>query len=228
MAMDATRRARALAVLLIAGTALWLGACASDPAPPPADAAGRPYSIGPPDQLVITILPAPEIQRNVVVRPDGMISIDLVGDVPASGRTAEEVARDIEQRISRFKRDARVTVALAQSLSTEITVLGEVARPSTFPLNRDTRLVEAIGSVGGPRIFASKGNVRLIRFVDGQTKTFAVDLGDIEKGDLSTNYLLQPGDVIVVPPTLIARFGYALQSVLFPFQQVFGAAGPLL
>ncbi len=205
------------AVLLLLAAAA-LGGCTTPAGPPPNAEPGRPYRIGPPDQLTITILPAPEIQRTVTVRPDGMISIDLVGDIPAAGRTAEEVAKDIEQRISRFKRDARVTVALSQTLSTEITVLGEVGRPSTFPLARETRLVEAIGQVGGPRSFAKKSSIRIIRFVDGQTKIFEANLSAIEKGDLSTNYLLQGGDVIVVPPTTLARVGYAIQSVLFPFQ----------
>ncbi len=212
-----------LVTLLALGLAPGLAGCASTAGPPPTAEAGRPYRIGPPDQLVITILPAPEIQRQVTVRPDGMISIDLVGDIPAAGRTPDEVAHDIEQRIGRFKRDAVVTVALTQSLSTEITVLGEVGRPSTFPLSRETRLVEALGTVGGPRPYANKDAIRIIRFVDGQTKIFQCDLAAIEKGDLSTNYLLQGGDVIVVPPTFIARVGYALQSLLFPFQQVFGA-----
>ncbi len=208
---------------LVAGLAgIFLAlACASTEGPPPAPSA-QPYRIGPPDQLTVTILPEPAIERSVIVRPDGMISIDLVGDLPAAGRTAEEVAADIEKRIVRFKRDARVTVALNQILSTEVTVLGEVARPSTIALARETRLVEAIGEVGGPRTFAAKSRLRLIRFEDGQTKVYAVDLGAIEEGDLSTNYLLQGGDVVVVPPSRFAAVGYVLQSVLFPFQQILG------
>lgn len=217
-----TRSLHPLGAAVVGLVALATAACTSPAGPPPAGEAGRPYHIGPPDRLIITILPEPEIQRTVVVRPDGMISIDLVGDIPAAGRTAEEVSRDIEQRIARFKRDARVTVALAQTLSTEITVLGEVGRPSTFPLPRETRLVEAIGQVGGPRQYADKDKIRIIRFVDGQTKVYIADLSAIEEGDLSTNYLLQGGDVIVVPPTPGARVGYAISSFLFPFQQLFG------
>ena len=222
-----TFRSSALAAAAAALLALGLSACTSTAGPPPSAEAGRPYRIGPPDQLVITVLPAPEIQRAVTVRPDGMISIDLVGDIPAAGRTPDEVANDIEGRISRYKRDAVVTVALTQSLSTEITVLGEVGRPSTFPLNRETRLVEAIGMVGGPRAYAAKDRIRIIRFVDGQTKIYVTDLSAIEQGDLSTNYLLQGGDVIVVPATRMARIGYAIQSVLFPIQKIFGFGGSM-
>jgi len=175
--------------------------------------------------LSVTILPEPVIQRSVTVRPDGMISIDLVGDIPAAGRTTEEIAADIAQRISRFKRDASVTVALQQALSPEITILGEVGRPSTFPLSRETRLVEAIGLVGGPRPFAAKSRIRVIRFEDGKTRIYRVNLNDIEKGDLSSNILLQGGDIVVVPPTIMARVGYTLQGVFFPIGYLLGMGG---
>lgn len=210
--------------LLLATTTL--GACASAPVvgtgSPPPTATSQPYSIGPPDRLEITILPDPSIQRSVTVRPDGMISIDLVGDIPASGRTAEEVANDIQARISRFKRDASVTVALSASLSTEITVLGEVGSQKTFPLSRETRLIEAIGQVGGVSRFAKLDEIRVIRMIDGETHVFYANLESIQAGDLSTNYMLQGGDVIVVPPTGYASTGYAIQSVLFPIQQLLG------
>lgn len=213
-----------VSVLAIGVLALGLGACAATGiglAPPPAPDA-QPYRIGPPDRLEISVLPEPAISRSVTVRPDGMISIDLVGDIPASGRTAEEVAADIQKRISRYKRDASVTVALAASLSSEITVLGEVGGQGTFPLSRETRLVEAIGQVGGVGNFAAKDRIRIIRLVDGETRILIGDLSAIEQGDLSTNYLLQGGDVIVVPPTRMARTGYAVQSILFPIQQLLG------
>lgn len=212
---------RTLLCLLTVVALPWVAACATDGAQPPAPAA-QPYTVGPPDRLVITILPEPAIERSVVVRPDGMISVDLVGDVPAAGRTTEEIAADIQQRISRFKRDASVTVALEASLSTEITVLGEVGRPSTFALNRETRLVEAIGQVGGPRQFAAGSRIRVIRFEDGQSKVYRGNLDAIMEGDLSTNMTLRGGDVIVVPPTRWAKVGYALAAFFYPIQQVFG------
>jgi polysaccharide export outer membrane protein len=156
--------------------------------------------IGPPDQLTVTILPEPIIERSVLVRPDGMISIDLIGDVPAAGRTPEEIAADIENRISRFKRNARVTVALEESLSAQVTVLGEVIRPVTFPLERETRVVEALGMVGGPTIFAAKSRIKVIRFQEGKSRIYRVNLNALEDGDLGTNILLQGGDLIVVLP----------------------------
>jgi polysaccharide export outer membrane protein len=216
------RAAAAVAAVasLLAGLSLLAG-CAGTSGPP-AIAAAQPYRIGPPDRLVITILPDPIIEREVVVRPDGMISIDLIGDLTASGRTTEEVGSDIEKRISRFKRNATVTVALAQSLSAQVTVLGEVRSPSTFPLERDTSVVEAIGMVGGPSIFAAKSRIKVIRSQDGRTRVYRVNLSAMEGGNLQTNILLLGGDMVVVPPTVSASIGYFLRGIFFPLQQILG------
>lgn len=207
----------------VAALALTAGlvACAGAGGPPPGPASGS-YRVGPPDQLKITVLPEPVIEREATVRPDGMISVDLIGDVAAAGRTPEEIAHDIETRIGRFKRDARVTVALAAALSEQVTVLGEVGRPATFPLSRQTRVVEALGTVGGITVFAATSRIRLIRPNEGKTQVFSVDLDSIQSGDLSTNYLLQGGDLLYVPPGVMASIGYTLEAVLFPFQQLFG------
>jgi polysaccharide export outer membrane protein len=210
-------RAATLSVLF----AFAAAGCASPSAPPPAPPLGA-YRVGPPDVLNITILPEPLIERESVVRPDGMISVDLIGDIAAGGRTTEEIAADIQTRIGRFKRDARVTVALGAALSSEITVLGEVARPSTFPLTRQTRVIESIGTVGGPTIFAAQSRIRIIRFNEGTTRVLIANLDAIQEGDLSTNFLLHGGDLVVVPPSTWAKVGYALQSALFPFQQIIG------
>ena len=204
--------------------ALTLTACSSPSGAPPGPQTLA-YRVGPPDHLQITILPEPLIEREATVRPDGMISVDLIGDVAASGRTTEEIAADIESRIVRFKRDARVTVALGAALSSEVTVLGEVGRPSTFPLSRQTRVVEAIGTVGGTGVYAATSRLRLIRTAEGKVQVYTVNLSAIQKGDLRTNYLLQGGDIIYAPPGVMASIGYGLQAILFPFQQLLGFGG---
>jgi polysaccharide export outer membrane protein len=209
-------------VTTITCLAAGLVAACSSPTSLPAPPVAEEYRIGPPDSLGISILPEPAISRSVTVRPDGMISIDLVGDVPAAGRTTTEVAQDIQNRISRYKRDAVVTVSLNAANSTEITVLGEVGSQRTFPIQRETRLIEALGQVGGVGMMADKDNIRIIRLVDGQSHIYYADVGAIEMGDLSTNYMLQGGDVIVVPPTTSAKIGYAVQAFTFPIQQILG------
>lgn len=203
-----------------------LTGCMTQPTFAPAPTEATPstsYLIGAPDRLRITILPDPAVERDVVVRLDGMISIDLVGDVPAAGRTAADVAQDIQERMARFKRNASVTVSVLTSLSTEITVLGEVGRPSTFPLTGNTNLIKALGMVGGTSRFANKEAIRVIRVDEtGTPRVFQANLAAIELGDLSTNFALRGGDVIVVPPTGTANAGYMMQRIFFPLQQILG------
>lgn len=203
---------------------LSLVACAINPQAPPLAPEQRPYLIGPPDRLMITVFPEPLLQREVTVRPDGRISFDLIGDVDVIGRTPDSVALEIQNRISRFKREALVTVDVAQSLTDSITIFGEVRAPGAFPLERETRLSEAIGLRGGPTTFARKGRVRVIRVVDDRTQVFVADIGAIMRGDLTTDIMLQKGDIVVVPPNVLARVGYAIQNVVFPFTTIIGPA----
>ncbi|MCR9093797.1 MAG: polysaccharide biosynthesis/export family protein [bacterium] len=207
---------------LIAGLALALG-CTTNPQPPPAAPSIESYIVGAPDELTVHILPDPEINREVRVRPDGMISIDLVGDVQAAGRTPRQIALDIQEQIGRFKRDAVVNVTVVSSPSQFVTVYGEVASPGIFSLETETRVSEAIGRVGGTRPFANLDAIRLVRTRGNETRILAVDLDAISYGDMRTNHVLREGDLIVVPPTILARFGYAMQALLFPFQPLIAA-----
>ena len=219
----ASRRLPLLGATLLA--LLMTVACATNVRPPPPAPTTAGYIVGAPDELLIHILPDPEISREVRVRPDGMISVDLVGDIQAAGRTPLEIAADIQSQIARFKRDAAVNVTVVSSPSQFVTIYGEVVRPGTFSLDTETRVSEAIGRVGGPKPFASLNGVRLIRSMKGQPKIYDIELGDIQKGDLSTNIVVLEGDLIVVPPTMLARVGYAMQMLLLPFQPLLSGAG---
>ncbi len=201
-------------------------ACTS-PAPPPMGLPSEAYRVGPPDQLSLRILPEPAIQEEVIVRPDGMISVELIGDVQAGGRTTSEIAAEVEERISRFKRNANVTISLLNVLSPTVVIFGQVGSPGVIPLTRQTRVAEAIGIQGGTSIFASMGNVRVIRTDGVTTEVLPVDLAAIQSGDLSTNLMLEKGDIIVVPPNIFAKIGFLLTSLLFPFITVSGAAGSI-
>lgn len=213
----------AAAIISAVAAAAALG-CATTLAPSPGAEAPLSYRVGAPDSLTITILPEPAIETGVQVRPDGMITVPLIGELRAGGRTIPEIAAEIEERIARYKRDPHVSVALTEAASTDIVVLGEVHRPASFPLVKETRIVEVIGLVGGTTAFGSDSHIRVIRAVNGETKMLRVDLNAILKGDMSTNLLIDAGDFIYVPPTLWARFGYALNTLLFPFQPIMGLA----
>jgi len=192
--------------------------------PSPAVEAPLSYRVGAPDALLITILPEPPINASVKVRPDGMITVPLIGDVPAKNRTIPEIAADIEERIARYKRDPNVSVSLAGAVSPEIVVLGEVRRQGVFPLVKETRALEAIGIVGGTSKFGWDSRVRVIRVKGGQVKIMRVNLSAMRRGNLSSNLMIEPGDFIYVPPTPWAWFGHAMNALLYPFNPVLGFA----
>jgi polysaccharide export outer membrane protein len=212
----------ALGAIALAGA---LGCTTAQPAPAAASAPSA-YRVAPPDELRISVLPDPAIDRVVVVRPDGKISIDLVGDVQAAGRTPEEIAADVQERIARFKREPVVTVTVARAISSAVTVLGEVLAPNTFPLEKDTRVAEAVGRVGGTTMFAARSRIRVVRQeTTGATQVFPVDLDDITNGDLSSNVILRAGDIVYIPPTYAAQVGYWIAGILYPFNQLLGTGG---
>jgi polysaccharide export outer membrane protein len=211
--------------VIVAGVAAATALGCTTLAPSPVVESPASYRVGAPDALTISILPEPSIEAQVVVRPDGVITVPLIGEVAAGGRTIPEITAEIEERIARYKRDPHVTVALTGAASTDIVILGEVRRPSSFPLVKKTRIVEAIGLVGGTTEFGWDSRIRLIRAAESGLVTVSrVNLGAIRKGDLSTNLMLQPGDFVYVPPTPWARFGYFMNTLLFPFQPLFGIA----
>ena len=204
---------------------LALAGCAT--APPP-QIQYPDYFIGAPDVLEVRILPEPRVEQQLVVRNDGKITVELLGDIQAGGRTTQEVAAEIEKRIGRYKRGAVVTVAVVETASPTITVIGEVRQPGSFPLTRQMRVAEAIGIVGDVTLFSSPGRVRVIRGGEKDTRVIVVDLWDIRHGDLRTNVQLRAGDVIYVPSSVLARIGYAFQILLFPLQPVLGFGTSLL
>lgn len=223
--MPGTVRRHCAAACLLA--ALGALACASPlrkPAPPPSKGEGV-YRVGPPDLLLVTIRPEPAIVREATVRPDGMISVDYVGDVRAAGLTPSEIAEDIAKRIRQYVRNPQVTVSLTESKSRAITIHGHVNRPATFPLQRDTRVSEALGLVAGPTEYAARSRIRVIRHTDESAHVYRVDLDAIQAGDLRSDIVLEAGDVIFVPPTTSASIGFAIRGVFFPLQQMFGIGG---
>jgi polysaccharide export outer membrane protein len=219
----ATRTFHSVAVVFTAGFLVFALGCATQ-APPPLPAVLPSYVVGAPDALAIQVLPEPVMEYGVTVRPDGRITIPLVGDVTAGGRTLAEISADIEERMSRFKKGASVTVSLIAAASTDITVLGEVNGQVSFPLVKATRIIEVIGQVGGTSHLAALGRVRIIRVEGQDTVVHKVDVGAIRNGDQSTNMLMKPGDIVYVPPTYLASLGYLIQQLLFPFQPVIGVA----
>lgn len=200
--------------------------CATKGATPPAPTPAGAYRVGPPDELLVIVLPEPQISRQTVVRPDGMISVDLVGDVQAAGRTVEEIAVEIRKRIASFIRGPQVTVALVASRSQSVTIFGEVTRPTIVPLLKEMRVSEALGHVTGPTFLAATSRIKVVRSQGSATRVFRVNLDAIQGGDPSTNLVLAGGDIVVVPPTVSATIGYYIRGFFFPLQMLLGVGGP--
>lgn len=188
-----------------------------------------PFRVGPSDSLTIRVLPDPPIERVARVRPDGRFSMDLIGEVDAAGRTTSEIASEIEERIAEFRVSPSVTVAVDEIESTAISVTGEVATPSSFPLERETRLSEAVAQAGGATVLAATSRVRIIRREGDKTLRFLANLDRIQAGDTSTDYVLERGDLVYVPAATPVVVGYNVRRALYPFEVLLQTiAGPLL
>jgi polysaccharide export outer membrane protein len=162
------------------------------------------YRIGVDDQLQVAVWRNPELSVSVPVRPDGRISVPLVGDVLAGGRTPEEVARDIEGQLAAYVRDPKVAVILTELRSHEflsrVRVTGAVRTPISIPYRQGMTVLDAVLQAGGVSEFAAANRTRLYRREGGDTQALNVRLGAIlGSGDLETNLEVRPGDVITVP-----------------------------
>jgi polysaccharide export outer membrane protein len=163
-------------------------------------AAGLEYRIGPEDVLFISVWKEKDLERKVLVRPDGGISFPLVGDIQVSGRTPLEVQDEIRSRLQRYVPDAEVTVSVDKISGYTVFVLGEVNKPGQFTLGRYVDVVQALTLAGGLTPYASERNMQILRRQDGREVTFSFDFRDIKRGkQLEQNIILQSGDVVVVP-----------------------------
>jgi polysaccharide export outer membrane protein len=166
------------------------------------------YRIGVDDRLQISVWRNPELSVTVPVRPDGMISVPLIGDVKAGGLAPEEVARIIRDKLATYIREPNVTVILTDLRSHEflsrVRVTGAVRTPRSVPYRQGMTVLDAVLEAGGINDFASPNRTKLYRRIKDKTEVIDIDLGDIlNKGRLGTNIILAPGDVVTVPERML-------------------------
>jgi polysaccharide export outer membrane protein len=190
-----------LVILLI-----LLSACASRPAtdPPPDPAPGaaeEPYTIGVQDVLRVNVWQQEGANVDVPVRPDGMITVPLIGDVQARGKTAQQLQQEISKRLAKHVVSPEVTVIVLQMNSRFVSVVGRVQQTARVPMTQDLRIVEAIALAGGFDPFADTDNIRIVRRLpDGKEVEYRFDYEAYMDGKApNTNFLLKSGDVIYVP-----------------------------
>jgi len=173
------------------------GAEAAAGVPPPQ--AGPQYKLGPEDVLRVSVWENKDLTLDLVVRPDGKISMPLIQDVVAEGRTAAELADTIHQKLLVFIKDPQVSVIVLQVNAPKYYVIGNVAKPGTYSLRGETSILQALALAGGFTQFASTRSIKLIRNTSGKQEVRKVNYNDMIDEGGEGNYLLKSGDTIVVP-----------------------------
>jgi polysaccharide export outer membrane protein len=184
---------------------LGLGGCGTVYAPlaEPGSGIDAPYLVGPGDTLNIVVWRNPELSISVPVRPDGKITTPLVEDLPASGKTATQLARDIEKVLAKYIQSPVATVIVTGFVgpySQQVRVIGEAAKPQALAYRENMTLLDVMIAVGGITDFADGNKASILRTGGGKTQQFGVRLTNLVRGgDLSANVAMRPGDVLIIP-----------------------------
>ena len=189
------------------GLALVLSGCTSvvyPPAPPvPSAPVEAGYLIGPGDGVNVVVWRNPELSMTVPVRPDGTITTPLIEDLPASGKTGTQLAREMEKALAKYIQNPVVTVIVTGFVgpySQQIRVIGQAARPQALAYRENMTLLDVMIAVGGITDFAAGNKASILRRGGDKTEQLGVRLIDlIRGGDLSANVAMRPGDVLVIP-----------------------------
>jgi polysaccharide export outer membrane protein len=197
---------RALAIVVgfalgLSGVMAGAQSSTSSPAPPPASASQVPatYVIGPEDVLYISVWKEADLTNTLPVRPDGMISLPLLGDVQAAGLTPSQLAASITEKLKKYVTDPRVTVVVTQMNSQRIYVMGEVQHTGAMNLLPGMTVLQALASAGFTQFANTKG-IYLLRNVRGEQQKIPINYRKLVKGEsMDQNLSLRPGDTIVVP-----------------------------
>ena len=179
------------------------GCVTTDPISAQSSVSEQGYLLGPEDVLMISVWKDEQLTREAVIRPDGLISFPLVGDLPAAGRTVDEIRLDLAKRLARYVPNPHVSVAATKLQSYKIYVMGRVNKPGEYLIGHYTDVLQALSLAGGLTPFAAENDIKIIRrqsAEDGEQRVFFFRYGDVQKGrDLRQNILLQRGDVVMVP-----------------------------
>ena len=191
----------ALSVILSSGQAQAQSKPAGTNNPPAAAPAALPtdYVIGVEDVLTVMFLREKDLTAEVVVRPDGKISLPMLNDVPAAGLTPEQLSATVVEAASKFIRDPGVTVMVKAIHSRKVYVVGEVSSPGAFPLGSEMNVLQALAQAGGLLEHANKGDIVVARTVNGKEQRFKFNYNDVVRGkNTEQNIKLLPGDTILV------------------------------
>ena len=160
---------------------------------------GPQYKLGPEDVIKVSVWENKDLTLDLVVRPDGKISMPLIQDVVAEGMTAAELANTIQQKLLNFIKEPQVSVIVLQVNAPKYFVIGNVVKPGTYSLRSETSILQALALAGGFTQFASPRSIKLIRSAAGKQEVRKVNYNRIIDEGGEGNYILKSGDTIVVP-----------------------------
>ena len=171
----------------------------AQPVAPAAAPASNDYVIGAADVLVVTVWKEPTLSGSILVRPDGMISLALLGDVQASGLTPLDLSNQIAAKLKKYIQDPNVSVVVSQIHSKVVYLLGEVVKKGPVDMTPGMTLLQAVASAGGLTDFANAKKIYVLRGEAGAQLRIAAHYKDALKGKSGFDIVLKPGDTIVVP-----------------------------
>lgn len=164
------------------------------------DAAGGDYQIGPEDLLEIAVWREKDLQREVLVRPDGWLTFPLVGNVQAAGKTPLQLQTEITTRLKKYIPDPVVTVTVKKIQGLKVFVIGKVGKPGEYMVGRYVDVIQALTLAGGLTPFAKESDIRILRKQGGREQVIPFDYSAVKKGrNLEQNIQLKAGDVVMVP-----------------------------
>ena len=173
---------------------------AASPALPPGVTPPPGYVIGADDQLSIVYWREKDMSADVVVRPDGLISLPLLNDIQASGLTPDQLRLAITQRATKFVEEPTVSVVVKAINSRKVFITGQVAKPGPYPLAAPTTVLQLIATAGGVSEYANKKKIVVVRKENGKESTLRFNYDDVMKGkNMAQNIELKPGDSVIVP-----------------------------
>jgi len=158
------------------------------------------YKIGPGDVLEISVWKEPDLEKRLVVLPDGVVSFPLMGSFKAENKTIDEIQDLITTKLEKVLVEPIVSVSLLSFESQQIYVIGKVNRPGAFTVNGAIDVMQALSLAGGMATFADQDSINILRRENGKLTAIQFDYSDIENGEkLEQNIILKKGDVVVVP-----------------------------
>ena len=174
-----------------------LAGCAHSTTPPPAVAQNE-YRIGKEDVVAVDVWKDPALSAKEPVRPDGKISLPMIGDVVAEGRTAKELQKEITAKLAPMVNEPVVSVQISEINAAKFFVIGEVAHPGSYPVRGAMNVLQALALAGGPTEYANRGSIVVIRHDGARENRYNVNYREVVSGKAQAIQLV-PGDTVFVP-----------------------------